>query len=116
MSQDAMMSQQDWIVGIAVATIAGDVIGLVRGVPQCDLKGRVPQDDARKLSHVNTPAAFGERPPSVIPEIVAITHSAGDMTKNHLDYASLFEVVLGCRPATPGVIIKTRHQLSDLAV
>jgi hypothetical protein len=40
-SENALMGHQDWIAGLAAATAAGDVSGLVLGVPLCNLKGRI---------------------------------------------------------------------------
>src|SRR5580700_4089845 len=110
-SENALMVRQDWIARVAgTPTAAGDVCGLVLGVPECDLKRRIAQDDALQISHAGEPAALGRRPSTVVPEIVAITHLAGDMTGDHFDDAGLFEIVLGCRPAALCVPIETRDQ------
>jgi hypothetical protein len=115
-SENALMGHQDWIAGLAGTTAAADVGGFVLGVPQCDLKRRIAQDDALQISHAGAPAALGDRPSTVVPEIVAIAHLAGDMTRDHFDHAGVFEIVLGCRPAALRVPIETRDQLVELLV
>jgi hypothetical protein len=43
-NENALMGHQDWIIGLAATTAAGDVCGLVLGVPKCDFKRRIAQD------------------------------------------------------------------------
>jgi hypothetical protein len=114
-SENALMVRQDWIAGPST-TAAGDVCGLVLSVPQCYVERRIGQDDALQISHAGAPSALGRRPSTVVPEIVAIAHLAGDMPGDHFDHAGLFEILLGCRPAALCVPIKARDQLVDLLV
>jgi Sigma-70 factor, region 1.2 len=86
-ADDRLVTHQDWIAELAGTTVAGNVSGLVLGVPQRDLKRRIAQDDALQISHAGAPAPLGERPSTVVPEIVAIAHLAGDMTGDHFDHA-----------------------------
>ena len=111
-SENALMGHQDRIAGLAT-TVVGDVSGLLLGVPQCDLKRWIPQDDALQISHAGASAALGERPSKVIPEIVAVAHLAGNVTGDHFDQAGFFKIVLGCCSTALCIPIETRDQFVE---
>jgi hypothetical protein len=59
-SENALMGHQCFFAGLAPTTAVGDVGGLVLGVPKCDLKRRIAQDDALQISHAGALVAPGE--------------------------------------------------------